>query len=321
MRHLTRLFVVVAAALLGLPAAAESYPTRPIRLYVAFPPGGAADIVARLVAQPLSARLGQPVVVENKPGSGGNIAGELIARAAPDGYSLLIGPDNLFTINPHLFNKMSFDPLKDIVPVATVQSNALVLAINTKVPANDFKEFIALAHRSDPPLFYASIGNGSMHHIAMEMLKQEAGIKLTHVPYRGGGPAGIAVLAGDVAGMFGGGSVFPMVKSSQLRGLAVSSRKRSTELSELPSISELYPNYEATIWQGLFGPAGMPQDIIDKVRKEVSAILESKDFADKLANTGSGEPYITSLDEFKARIHQDFERYGPIVKAAGVQVH
>jgi tripartite-type tricarboxylate transporter receptor subunit TctC len=273
------------------------------------------------VAQPLSARLGQPVVVENKPGSGGNIAGELIAHAAPDGYSLLIGPDNLFTINPHLFNKMSFDPLKDIVPVATVQSNALVLAINTKVPANDFKEFIALAHRSDPPLFYASIGNGSMHHIAMEMLKQEAGIKLTHVPYRGGGPAGVAVLAGDVAGMFGGGSLFPMITSGQLRGLAVSSRKRSTELRELPSISEFYPNYEATIWQGLFAPAGTSRDVIDKVRKEVSAILESRDFADKLTKTGSGEPYITSLDEFKARIHRDFERYGQIVRAAGVQVH
>ena len=321
MRHLTRMFVVVATALLVAPAAAENYPTRPIRLYVAFPPGGAADIVARLVAQPLSARLGQPVVVENKPGSGGNIAGELIARAAPDGYSLLIGPDNLFTINPHLFNKMSFDPLKDIVPVATVQSNALVLAINTKVPANDFKEFIALAHRSDPPLFYASIGNGSMHHIAMEMLKQEAGIKLTHVPYRGGGPAGVAVLAGDVAGMFGGGSLFPMITSGQLRGLAVSSRKRSTELRELPSISEFYPNYEATIWQGLFAPAGTPRDVIDKVRDEVSAILESRDFADKLTKTGSGEPYITSLDEFKARIHRDFEKYGQIVRAAGVQVH
>ena len=321
MRHLTRLFVVVAAALLVPPAAAENYPTRPIRLYVAFPPGGAADIVARLVAQPLSARLGQPVVVENKPGSGGNIAGELIAHAAPDGYSLLIGPDNLFTINPHLFSKMSFDPLKDIVPIATVQSNALVLAINAKVPASGFKEFIALANRSDPPLFYASIGNGSMHHLAMEMLKQEAGIKLTHVPYRGGGPAGVAVLAGDVAAMFGGGSVFPMVTSGQLRGLAVSSRKRSTELRELPSISEFYPNYEATIWQGLFAPAGTPRDIIDKVRNEVGAILESRDFADKLAKTGSGEPYITSLDEFKARIHRDFERYGQIVRAAGVQVH
>jgi tripartite-type tricarboxylate transporter receptor subunit TctC len=315
------MLAIIAAALFVSAAAAENYPTRPIRLYVAFPPGGAADIVARLVAQPLSARLGQPVVVENKPGSGGNIAGELTARAAPDGYSLLIGPDNLFTINPHLFNKMSFDPLKDIVPVATVQSNVLVLAINPKVPAQDFKQFIALADRADQPLFYASIGNGSLHHLAMEMLKQEAGIKLTHVPYRGGGPAGIAVLAGDVAGMFGGGSVFPMIKSGQLRGLAVSSRKRSPELPDLPSISELYPNYEATIWQGMFAPAGTPQAIIDKVRREVSAILESKDFADKLAQTGSGEPYITTLDEFKARMHRDYERYGRIVKAAGVQVH
>ena len=321
MRHLTRLLVVSQPRCWRRRPLPKTIPRGRYRLYVAFPPGGAADIVARLVAQPLSARLGQPVVVENKPGSGGNIAGELIARAAPDGYSLLIGPDNLFTVNPHLFSKMSFDPLKDIIPIATVQSNALVLAINPKVPANDLKEFVALANRSDPPLFYASIGNGSLHHLAMEMLKQEAGIKLTHVPYRGGGPAGIAVLAGDVAGMFGGGSVFPMVKSGQLRGLAVSSRKRSTELSDLTSISELYPNYEATIWQGLFGPAGLPQDIIDKLRKEVSAILESKEFADKLANTGSGEPYITSLDEFKARIHQDFERYGPIVKSAGVQVH
>ena len=321
MRRLTQLFVIVAAALFVPPAAAENYPTRPIRLYVAFPPGGAADIVARLVAQPLSAQLGQPIVVENKAGSGGNIAGELIAHAAPDGYSLLIGPDNLFTINPHLFSKMSFDPLQDIVPIATVQTNGLVLALNPKVAANDLEEFIALANRTDPPLFYASIGNGSMHHIAMEMLKQEAGIKLTHVPYRGGGPAGVAVLAGDVAGMFGGGSLFPMITSGQLRGLAVSSRKRSTELRELPSISEFYPNYEATIWQGLFAPAGTSRDVIDKVRKEVSAILESRDFADKLTKTGSGEPYITSLDEFKARIHRDFERYGQIVRAAGVQVH
>src|ERR1700704_120981 len=196
MRHLARLFVVMAAVLLVAPAAAENYPPRPIPLFVASPPGGAAALVARLVAQPLSARLGQPVVVENKPGSGGNIAGELIAHAPPDGYSLLMGPDNLFTINPHLFSKMSFDPLKDIVPVATVPSNGLVLAINPKVGAKDLKEFIALAKRTDPPLFYASIGNGSLHHLAMEMLKQEAGIKLTHVPYRGGGPAGIAVLAG-----------------------------------------------------------------------------------------------------------------------------
>jgi tripartite-type tricarboxylate transporter receptor subunit TctC len=320
MRHIWRVLIVVAAAFLALPAAAETYPARPVRLYVAFPPGGAADIVARLLAQSLSVRLGQPVVVENKPGSGGNIVGELIARATPDGYSLLLGPDNLFTINPHLYGKMSFDPLKDIVPIATVQTHQLVLAVNPKVPAADFKAFIALAQRSDPPLFYASIGNGSLHHIAMEMLKEEAGIKLTHVPYRGGGPAGVAVLAGDVAAMFGGGSLFPMVSSGQLRALAVSSRKRSTEFPDLPSISEFYPNYEATIWQGLFAPAGTPPEILDRLRRDTTAVLESRDFAEKLAKTGSGEPYITTLNELNARIRRDLERFGRIVKVTGVQV-
>jgi tripartite-type tricarboxylate transporter receptor subunit TctC len=320
MRHLWRWLIVVAAAFVALPAAAETYPSRPIRLYVAFPPGGAADIVARLVAQALSARLGQPVVVENKPGSGGNIVGELIAHAPPDGYSLLNGPDNLFTINPHLFARMSFDPLKDIVPIATITTNQLLLAINPKVPASDLKAFIALAGRSDPPLFYASIGNGSVHHFAVEMLKEEAAIKLTHVPYRGGGPAGVAVLAGEVAAAFGGGSLYPMVSSGQLRGLAVSGRKRSPEFPDLPSISEFYPNYEATIWQGLFAPAGTPPAIIDRLRSEMNAVLETPDFAAKLNKTGSGEPYVTTRDEFNARIRRDFERYGRIVKAAGVQV-
>ena len=198
----------------------------------------------------------------------------------------------------------------------------MLLVVNPKIiPVTHLRGFIDYAKANPGKIDYGSFGIGSISHVVAEDFTRQANIKLTHVPYRGGGPAGIAVLAGDVAGMFGGGSVFPMVKSGQLRGLAVSSRKRSTELSDLTSISELYPNYEATIWQGLFGPAGLPQDIIDKLRKEVSAILESKEFADKLANTGSGEPYITSLDEFKARIHQDFERYGPIVKSAGVQVH
>ncbi|MFL6799352.1 MAG: Bug family tripartite tricarboxylate transporter substrate binding protein [Xanthobacteraceae bacterium] len=325
MLRLRRSVVVLAVAVLGvllyvIPALADSYPVRPIRLYLAFPPGGAADIVTRLVAQALSSRLGQPIVVENRPGSGGNIVGELIANAPPDGYSLLLGPDNLFTINPHLFARMSFDPLKDIVPIASVVSNQLVLVVTPKVPAKDLKEFISLAAHSDPPLFYASIGNGSLHHIAMEMLKQEAGINLTHVPYRGGGPAAIAVLAGEVTAMFGGGSVFPMVSSGQLRGLAVSGRTRSQQLPELPSISEFYPNYEATIWQGLFARAGTPAPIIEKLRREVTGVLQSTEFAENLAKTGSGEPYISSLEEFKARIQRDFDRFGRIVKAADIQV-
>jgi tripartite-type tricarboxylate transporter receptor subunit TctC len=321
MHRLIRVAAFALAAMMAIPAAAEdAYPNRPVHLYLAFPPGGAADIVARLVAQPLSERLGQPVVVENKPGSGGNIVGDLIAHAAPDGYSLLIGPDNLFTINPHLFKKMSFDPNKDIAPIATLVQNQLLMAINPKVPAKDFKEFIALAKRTDPPMFYASIGNGSLHHLAMEMLKQEAGINLTHVPYRGGGPARNALRAGQVWPKFGGGTRLPMGSSGQVRGLAVSSRKRSKQLPDLPSISEFYPDYEASIWQGLFAPAGTPQPIIDRLRKEATAILQSKDFADRLAKTGSGEPYNTTPEEYAARIKRDFKRYGEIIKAAGIQV-
>lgn len=321
MRHLMRLLAIGVMALSALPAsAADTYPSRTIHLYLAFPPGGAADIVARLVAQPLSERLGQPVVVDNKPGSGGNIVGDLIAHATPDGYSLLLGPDNLFTTNPHLFKKMSFDPNKDIIPIATVVENQLALVVDPKLPVKTFQDFIALAKKSNPPLFYASIGNGSLHHIAMEMLKQEADINLVHVPYRGGGPAAIAVMGGQVSGMFGGGSVFNQIRSGQLRGLAVTSRKRSKELPDLPSISEFYPNYEATIWQALFAPRGTPQPIIDRVRNAVNEILKTKDFADKLTKTGAGEPYFTTLPEFTTRLHRDFERYGKIIKRAGIEV-
>lgn len=309
---------LIAAA--GSAALAETYPSRPVHLYLAFPPGGAADIVARLVAAPLSERIGQPVVVENKPGAGGNVVGDLVSHAAPDGYSLLLGPDNLFTINPHLYKKMPFDPLKDLMPVASVVQNQLVLVVNNKVPAHTLQEFVALAKKSNPPLFYASIGNGSLHHLAMEMLKQEAGINLTHVPYRGGGPAGIAVLAGDVSAMFGGGSVFNMVESKQVRGLAVTSRKRSPLLPNLPSISEFYPNYQADIWQGMFAPKGTPQPIIDRLRKEVNELIATPDFAAKLAKTGSGQPYHTTPEEMAARIHSDSERYSKIIKNAGLKL-
>lgn len=320
MHRFWRFLIIGLAALFALPAAADTYPSHPIKLYLAFPPGGAADIVARLLAQPLSEKLGQPVVVENKPGSGGNIVGDLVAHATPDGYSLLLGPDNVFTINPHLYRKMSFNPMKDLVPVSSVVVNELLLVVGPKVPVTNFKEFIALAKKSNPPLFYASIGNGSQHHLAMEMLKQAAGINLTHVPYRGGGPAALAVMAGNVSAMFGGGSVFRMVEHKQLRGLAVSGRERVKAMPDLPSISEFYPDYEATIWQALFAPAGTPQPIIDKLDKAVKEIQASKDFAEKLEKTGSGEPYVTTTAEFIARIHKDSEKYGKLIKSIGLEI-
>jgi len=301
-------------------AAAQSYPNRPIRMYVGFPPGGAADIVARVIGQALSERLGQPVVIENKPGSGANIAGDALAKSAPDGYTLMHGPDNLFIANPHIYAKMPFDPLKDLTPVSSLISNQLMLAVHPSVPADNLREFVELARRTKPPLFYASIGNGSQHHLAMEMLKQHVGIDLQHVPYRGGGPAGIALLAGETSAMFGSGSLLPTIKSGKVRGLAVTGAKRFAPMPELPAIGEVYPGYEVLIWHGLFVPAGVPQPILSRLRTEVQAALQQPNVRERLIASGSGEPYFTTPEEFQARIRGDNEKYGKLIKAIGLRI-
>jgi tripartite-type tricarboxylate transporter receptor subunit TctC len=320
MSRLLRLVLATVATLFTTAAPAQPYPTRPIRLLVSFPPGGAADLVARTVGQPLSERLGQPIVVENRPGSNGNLAGELVARAEPNGYTLLLGPSALFGINPHLYAKMSIDPLKELLPIASLVSNDLFLAANPALAPLNLRDFVEFARRTSPPLFYGSIGNGSEHHLSMELLKQQAGIDLVHVPYRGGGPAALGVMAGDVAAMFGGGSVASLVQSGKLRGLAVTGRRRSSALPELPSISELYPAYEVTLWQGLFAPMGTPPEIVARLRTEANAVLARPDVAQKLAAAGSGDPYVTTPEDFVARIRSDNASYGKVIKAIGVTV-
>jgi tripartite-type tricarboxylate transporter receptor subunit TctC len=320
-----RQFLRVAAGAVVLTTAsrfvlAQNYPSRPVRILVGFPPGGAADIIARLYGQSLSVRLGQPVVIENRPGSGGNLASDAVAKASPDGYTLLHGTDNVFMSNPHLYGRMPFDPFKDLVPVAGLASNQIVLAVHPAVPAENLREFVELARRSKPPLLYASIGNGSQHHLAMEMLKQHVGIDLTHVPYRGGGPAAIALLAGEISAMFGGGSIVPTVRSGKLRGLASTGTVRNPATPELPTIAELYPGYEALIWHGLFAPAGTPQPIIERLRTEVAAILAQPEYKERLANTGSGEPYVVTPEAFSARIRSDHEKYGKLIRAIGIKL-
>ncbi len=195
-----------AALLLSLCAAAAwaQYPSRPIRLLVPNPPGGATDTIARVVSPRLGEALGQPVVVENRPGSNGNLSSELVARAAPDGYTLLLGQDSQIVISPHLYANLPIDTLKDLAPVSTLVTTQMVLSSNPTLPVKNLQEFLEYARRANPPLAYASIGNGSQHHLTMEMLKTRAGIELVHVPYKGGGPATIALLAGEVPVMFGG---------------------------------------------------------------------------------------------------------------------
>jgi len=321
MRRFIGLLLAGALAALAAPASAQSYPTRPIRLIVAYPPGGASDLIARVFAAPLSERLGQPIVVENRPGANGNVAAEAAARAEADGHTLFLGPSSVFTINPHLYARMPVDPLKDFAPIASLIENELVLAANTKLTEGmDFRGFVALAKKSEPPLFYASIGNGSEHHLAMELLKRAAGIELTHVPYKGGGPAAVGVMGGSAAAMFGGGSVVPLVKSGQLHALAVSGPTRSKVLPDLPTIGEVYPGYEVTLWQGLFAPAGTPAPVVVRLQKEAEAVRLLPDVAAKIAAAGAGEPWIMTQAEFVAQIRADNQKFGKVIESIGVRV-
>jgi tripartite-type tricarboxylate transporter receptor subunit TctC len=310
-----------ALAALAAPAAAQTYPSRPIKLVVSFPPGGASDLIGRVIGAALSERLGQPIVVENRPGANGNTAGEAAARATPDGYTLLLGPSALFAINPHLYARMPIDPLKDLLPVASLVENELVLAANPTLTAGmDFRGFVDLARKSQPPLFYASIGNGSEHHLSMELLKRAAGIDLTHVPYKGGGPAALGVIAGNTAAMFGGGSVVPLIKSGQLHALAVTGARRSKVLPDLPAIAEVYPGYEVTLWQGLFAPVGTPDAVVERLRREAAIVRVLPDVAQKIAAAGAGEPWVATDAEFVAQIRADNEKFGKVIETIGAKI-
>ena len=313
------LSVVALAALLSHGAAAQ-YPTKPIRLLVPFPPGGGPDIVGRILAPKLSDALGQTVVVENRVGGNGNVAGEAVARSPADGHTLLLGNDSLFVINPHLYAKMPFDPLKDLAPVSSLVSNGFFMAVNPSVPAQTFLEFIEVARRANPPLHYASGGNGSQHHLTMERLKVRAGISMIHIPYKGGAPATTATVAGEVAVMMSGTSTAPQIKAGRLRALAFTGPQRSRILPEVPAIAEFYPDFVMVQWYGLFAPAGTPEAVLTRLRAEADKALGLTDVKERLSNAGGVEPWITTPAEFAAEIRGEYAKYAKLVKDVGAKV-
>jgi tripartite-type tricarboxylate transporter receptor subunit TctC len=309
--------------LLSLPAglaSAQQYPARPVKVLVTIPPGGAPDIAARLLAQRLTETMGQSFFIENRSGANGNVAAEMTAHADPDGYTLIMAADSLITVNPHVYASMPIDMLKDLLPIASVASNQFFLSVNPAVPANTLPEFVEYARKQKPPLAYASGGNGSQHQLGIEMLKQRADIDLLHVPYRGGAPAGMATVAGETQVVLAGASNAGLLQSGKLRGLATTGRKRSPMFPDMPSIAEFYPGYDLTIWLGLFGPPGLPEPIVTRLRNAVQGALAEPELVQKLNVTGKLEPLILTPADFNELIHRDYEKYRKLVADIGVRI-
>src|SRR4051812_7339293 len=314
-----KIALLIGLCIFAVTALAQQFPSRPIHILVTIPPGGAPDLVPRVVGEHISHTLGQPVVVDNKPAANGNAAAAEVARSTPDGYTLLLAADSLITINPHVYSSMPIDTLKDLTPVSSLVSNQFVLSINPKLPPKNFKEFIEYAKKANPPLAYASGGNGSQHQLTMEMLKERAGFDMVHVPYKGGAPATAATMSGEVAALFSGTSSAPQIKAGRIRALAVAGAKRSPSFPDLPTIGEFYPGFENSIWLGLFGPANLPEEVLTRLRTEVHKALEAADVKSSLMGKGSLETLILSPEDFEKLIRRDYDKYGNLIKKLGVK--
>ena len=306
---------------LAMPALAqETYPARSVRIIVPFAAGGGADAVARALAQKLSERLGQQFIVDNRPGGAGNIGTEAAARAAPDGYTLLLtGPSHV--TNAHLFRQLPFDPLRGFAPISLLTSAPYVLVSHPALPARNFREFVALARSTVPPLSYGSAGNGTAGHLAMEMIKAEAGIDLVHVPYRGSPPLLTDLMAGRVAVAFDNVlSSSPTILAGQLRPLAVSGKARAPSLPEVPTISETgLPGFGVTVWQGALFPAGVEPTIITRLSAEMALAMQAADLRARLTVLGV-EPIGGTSAEFAGFLAQEHQRWGDVIRRSGAQV-
>ena len=313
-----------AAAILTaqcMSAGAQAYPTKPIRLIVAFAPGGSTDIIARLVAQKLGELLGQPIIIDNRDGAGGIIGTEMAARASPDGYTLTMGTTSTHVINAGVYSKLNFDPIKDFAPITLVASTPYLLVVNPGVKATTLKDFVALAKSQPGKMNYASAGAGTTTQLAMEMLKTAAGIDLVHVPYKGNAPANVATLAGEVQALFGSmPAVLPQAKAGKLRPLAVGTAKRSPSLPDVPTVAESgYPGFEVSLWLGFFAPVTTPAPILNRLHAELVKIAQSADMKEQFALNGA-ESVTNTPAEFSKLIKDDTVKYVKVIKAAGVKV-
>jgi tripartite-type tricarboxylate transporter receptor subunit TctC len=318
--HFKKVLLACLCGWFTLVAMADDYPQKPVRLISPIPPGGAPDLIARAVGQRLSQLWTQAVVIENKVGSNGQLAAEYVAHAAPDGYTLLVGMDSLFVINPYLYKQSMVDVNKELIQIATLGANQFVLAINPNSPAKSLPEFIDYAKKSKPELAYASGGNGSQHHLTMELLKARAGINLLHVPYKGGTAATTATIGGETVAMFSGTSNSALIKAGKLRAIAVSGMNRSKLMPEVPTISEFYPGFDNTIWIGLFAPRGTPDIVVQRLRRDVARVLSMPELAEAFTNAGGIEPFMTSPEEMNRIIKRDQAKYSKLINELKLKI-
>ena len=318
-----RKFLHVAAGAAAFPAIssrtwAQTYPSHSVRLIVPFPPGGPNDVFARLIGQWLHERLGQPIIIDNRPGAGGNIGTEVVVKAAPDGYTLLLINSN-HTVNATLYDKLNYNFIRDIAPVAAIIQLPLVLVLNPHLPAKTLLEFTAHAKANPGKLNYASVGNGSTPHVAGELFKMMTGIDMVHVPYRGAVQALTDLISGQVQAMFiVPGVVTEHIKAGKLRAVAVTAATRSDMLPDLPTMNSIVTGYDATTWFGIGAPKDMPSEIVDKLNKEINVALANPKINAQLADLG-GTSLTLSPAEFGKLIADDTEKWAKVIRAANIK--
>jgi tripartite-type tricarboxylate transporter receptor subunit TctC len=318
-----RQFLHLAVGAAALPAVsriawAQAYPSRPVRIIVGFAPGGATDIMARLMGQSLSERLGQQFVIENRPGAASNVGTEAVVNAAPDGYTLLV-VTSVNAINASLYEKLNFNLIRDVVPVASIHREPFVMEANPSVPVKTVAEFIAHAKANPGKINMASAGIGSGNHISGELFKMMTGVNLVHVPYRGGGPALVDLLGGQVQVMFATmSSSIEYVRAGKLRALAVTTATRSPVLPDIPTVAEFVPGYESSFWTGVGAPRNTPAEIVDKLNKEMNATLADPKFKARLADLGGTALSGSPLD-FGKFVADETEKWAKVVKFAGIR--
>jgi tripartite-type tricarboxylate transporter receptor subunit TctC len=301
-------------------AAAQAYPSKPIRFVVPYPPGGPLDTVARLTAQKVSEAVKQPVIADNKPGAGGNIGADIVAKSPADGYTILMGAVATHAINPALYASIPYDPVRDFAPVTQLASTPNILIVHPSIPASNVREFIAYAKANPGKLNFGSGSAGSAGHLAGELFKTMAGIEMTHVPYKGAAPAMQDLVGGQIQLMFDNlASALGQVRAGKVKGLAVTTAKRTSLAPDLPTIAESgLPGFDINTWFGVFVPAGTPPDVVDRLHAEFTRALAAPDVREKMLNLGA-EPVGSRPEEFAAYIKQEAQKYARVIKASGAK--